>query len=51
MAEKCVMYILKWTGVLGISGEEVFFSQGQMDAYLRKMKNAIRSYSVEKVYK
>jgi hypothetical protein len=51
MANGPVMYIVKWTGVLGIYGEKILFSQRQVDTYLRQMKNAIKSYSVEKVYK
>lgn len=51
MAEKPVMYIVRWTGVLGISGEKIFFSEGQMNAFIRQMRNAIKRYTVEEVYK
>ena len=51
MAEKCVMYIVRWKGVLGISGEKIFFTVGQVNEYIRQMRHAIKSYTVEEVYK
>ena len=50
MANNPVMYIVRWTGVLGISGKEIFFSEGQVNAFIRRMRNAIKGYTVEEVY-
>jgi hypothetical protein len=51
MAEKRVMYIVKWTAVHDQSGTEYFFAQWQVDAWLAKYRKKVDSYSIEKVYK
>jgi hypothetical protein len=51
MSSEPIMYIVRWTGVLGISGEKIFFSVGQVNAFIRRMRNAIKGYTVEEVYK
>ena len=51
MANNPVMYIVRWTGVLGISGEKIVFSEKQLNEFIRQMRNAIKSYTVEEVYK
>jgi hypothetical protein len=49
-AKKADIYKVKWTAKYGESGEEIFFSQQQVDAWLRKRQAALVTYSVEKVF-
>jgi hypothetical protein len=49
-AKKADMYKVKWTGKYGTSGEEIFFTEGQLNAWLRKMRPAILTYNVEKIF-
>lgn len=44
------LYKVTWTALYGNSGEEIFFTQRQVDAWLRKMRAALLTYDVKKIF-
>jgi hypothetical protein len=44
------IYKVKWLGKYETTGEIVFFTQKQINAWVKKMGSALISYSVEKIF-
>ena len=44
------LYKVTWTAKYGNSGEVIFFTQRQVDAWLRKMRPALLTHTVEKIF-
>ena len=49
-AKNADIYRVTWTAKYGNSGEEIFYTQRQVDAWLRKMRPALLTYYVEKIF-
>ncbi len=44
------IYKVIWTAKYGNSGEETFYSQREVDAWLRRMRPALLTYTVKKIF-
>lgn len=49
-AKNADIYKVKWEAKYGETGEITFFSQRQVDAWLRKMRPALVEYTVNKIF-
>jgi hypothetical protein len=44
------LYKITWSGKYGESGEIILFTQRQVDAWVRSMRDAVVAYYVEKIF-
>lgn len=49
-ARNADIYIINWVGKYETTGKVTLFTQRQVDAWLRKMRPAIVSYTLEKIW-
>jgi hypothetical protein len=49
-AENLCVYKVEWTGRYGESGNETFFSEKRLKAWLKRMKPALMTCTVKKIF-